>query len=97
MIGTFRSVCSECTTAEGLAALYAYESQIPAVSESKIKGLVEERLPEQDLVFKHEGSKDYAENNIANSYIKWVDYFQYDLAKNPEAEAEVDFMLNTYC
>jgi pyrroloquinoline-quinone synthase len=41
LIGTFRSVCSEGTTSEGLAALYAYESQIPAVSESKIKGLVE--------------------------------------------------------
>jgi len=41
LIGTFRSVCSEGTTAEGLAALYAYESQIPAVSESKIKGLIE--------------------------------------------------------
>jgi len=41
LIGTFRSVCSEGTTAEGLAALYAYESQIPAVSESKVKGLVE--------------------------------------------------------
>jgi pyrroloquinoline-quinone synthase len=41
LIGAFRSVCSEGTTAEGLAALYAYESQIPAVSESKIKGLVE--------------------------------------------------------
>ena len=31
LIGTFRSVCSEGTTAEGLAALYAYESQAPAV------------------------------------------------------------------
>src|SRR4029077_737325 len=41
LIGAFRSVCSEGTTAEGLAALYAYESQIPAVCESKIKGLVE--------------------------------------------------------
>jgi pyrroloquinoline-quinone synthase len=41
LINTFRSVCTEGTTAEGLAALYAYESQIPAVSESKIKGLVE--------------------------------------------------------
>ncbi|MFA4942020.1 MAG: hypothetical protein WC564_00050 [Patescibacteria group bacterium] len=59
--------------------------------------LVEEKLPEQDLVFKHEGSKDYAENNVSLSYIKWVDYFQYNLAKNPEAEAEVDFMLDTYC
>jgi pyrroloquinoline-quinone synthase len=41
LINSFRSVCSEGATAEGLAALYAYESQIPAVSESKIKGLVE--------------------------------------------------------
>src|SRR5258708_9681340 len=41
LIGTFRSVCSEGTTAEGLAALYPYEIQIPAVCESKIKGLVE--------------------------------------------------------
>lgn len=40
LIDTFRALCSQGTT-EGLAALYAYESQIPAVSESKIKGLVE--------------------------------------------------------
>lgn len=39
LIDTFRSVCGNGTTAEGLAALYAYESQIPAVSESKIDGL----------------------------------------------------------
>jgi pyrroloquinoline-quinone synthase len=40
LIGTFRSICSRGDLAEGLAALYAYESQIPAVSESKIDGLV---------------------------------------------------------
>lgn len=39
LIDTFRSVCSNGETAEGLAALYAYESQIPSVSESKIDGL----------------------------------------------------------
>lgn len=39
LIATFRDVCSRGDTAEGLAALYAYESQIPAVSESKIDGL----------------------------------------------------------
>src|SRR5437867_5643199 len=39
LIDTFRSVCGNGSTAEGLAALYAYESQIPAVSESKIDGL----------------------------------------------------------
>ncbi|MDQ6654922.1 MAG: CADD family putative folate metabolism protein, partial [Verrucomicrobiota bacterium] len=39
LIDTFRSVCGNGQTAEGLAALYAYESQIPAVSETKIDGL----------------------------------------------------------
>jgi pyrroloquinoline-quinone synthase len=39
LIGTFRSVCREGSTAEGLAALYAYESQIPGICESKIDGL----------------------------------------------------------
>jgi pyrroloquinoline-quinone synthase len=39
LIRTFRSVCKDGSTAEGLAALYAYESQIPAVAESKIEGL----------------------------------------------------------
>ena len=39
LIDTFRSVCHDGSTAEGLAALYAYESQIPAICESKIDGL----------------------------------------------------------
>jgi pyrroloquinoline-quinone synthase len=39
LIDTFRSVCRDGSTAESLAALYAYESQIPAICESKIDGL----------------------------------------------------------
>jgi pyrroloquinoline-quinone synthase len=39
LIDSFRSVCRDGVTAEGLAALYAYESQIPAICESKIDGL----------------------------------------------------------
>jgi pyrroloquinoline-quinone synthase len=39
LIETFRSVCGAESTAEGLAALYAYESQIPAICGSKIDGL----------------------------------------------------------
>ncbi len=39
LIDTFRSVCGDGSTAEGLAALYAYESQIPEICESKIDGL----------------------------------------------------------
>jgi pyrroloquinoline-quinone synthase len=39
LIDAFRSVCRDGSTAEALAALYAYESQIPAICESKIDGL----------------------------------------------------------
>jgi pyrroloquinoline-quinone synthase len=39
LINAFRSVCGKRSTAEGLGALYAYESQIPAICESKIDGL----------------------------------------------------------
>jgi pyrroloquinoline-quinone synthase len=39
LINTFRSVCADKSITEGLAALYAYESQIPAICESKIDGL----------------------------------------------------------
>jgi pyrroloquinoline-quinone synthase len=39
LIETFRTVCRDGTTAEGLAALYSYESQIPQICESKIEGL----------------------------------------------------------
>jgi pyrroloquinoline-quinone synthase len=39
LIDNFRSVCRDRSPECGLAALYAYESQIPAVAESKIDGL----------------------------------------------------------
>jgi len=41
LIAGFRDCCGERGTGVGLAALYAYESQIPAVSEKKIEGLKE--------------------------------------------------------
>ena len=41
LIASFRECCGERGTGVGLAALYAYESQIPAVSEKKIEGLKE--------------------------------------------------------
>lgn len=39
LIRTFRRICREGSVAQGIAALYAYESQIPKVAESKIGGL----------------------------------------------------------
>lgn len=39
LIKTFRNICSQHSVAEGIAALYAYESQIPEICISKIAGL----------------------------------------------------------
>ena len=39
LVDTFRRLCRDGSTAEGLAALYSYESQIPEVAASKIDGL----------------------------------------------------------
>lgn len=39
LVHGFRSACGNHGTAAGVAALYAYESQIPSVSETKIEGL----------------------------------------------------------
>lgn len=39
LVETFRFICPKRSTAEGLASLYAYESQIPEVSQTKIAGL----------------------------------------------------------
>ncbi|HVX67779.1 MAG TPA: CADD family putative folate metabolism protein [Bryobacteraceae bacterium] len=39
LVDAFRAICGGRSTAEGLAALYTYESQIPAVAASKIDGL----------------------------------------------------------
>lgn len=39
LINEFRRICLQGTVAEGVAALYAYESQIPTICISKIDGL----------------------------------------------------------
>jgi pyrroloquinoline-quinone synthase len=39
LIDGFRAACSNGSVAEGLATLYAYESQAPKVAETKIRGL----------------------------------------------------------
>ena len=39
-VNHFKTIISEGQIVEGIAALYAYESQIPKVSDEKIKGLV---------------------------------------------------------
>lgn len=39
LIETYRDITAQRSTPEGLAALYAYERQVPAIAEQKIEGL----------------------------------------------------------
>ena len=39
MLETYRTLCRHCTFQEGLAAVYAYEVQVPAVMVEKVRGL----------------------------------------------------------
>src|SRR3981081_2372068 len=39
VVQTFRKICSDCPADEAVAALYAYESQVPEIATTKISGL----------------------------------------------------------
>jgi pyrroloquinoline-quinone synthase len=39
VVGTFREICGDRPVAEAVAALYAYESQVPEIAATKIDGL----------------------------------------------------------
>ncbi len=41
LVGTYRSAAEGPSVAAGVAAIYAYESQVPAIAEAKIRGLKE--------------------------------------------------------
>jgi pyrroloquinoline-quinone synthase len=53
LIGTMKSLARDGALHEGLAALYAYESQIPAVAKAKIEGLAKNYgiSAERDIAF----------------------------------------------
>ena len=53
LIATMRSLARDGALHEGLAALYAYESQIPAVAKAKIEGLAKNYAisAERDIAF----------------------------------------------
>jgi pyrroloquinoline-quinone synthase len=76
LIETFKSICSEYGTATGIAALYAYESQIPQIAETKIRGLKEHYGLESDLATNYfqihiEADKEHAsvEQQLLDSYL----------------------------
>ncbi|MGI0488634.1 CADD family putative folate metabolism protein [Pantanalinema rosaneae CENA516] len=85
LVDTFRQVCLNSSFYAGLAALYAYESQIPAIATTKIDGL--QRFygmnnPDEYRFFSVHQAADVAHSETELALIE-----QY--ADTPEKEAEV--------
>jgi pyrroloquinoline-quinone synthase len=53
LVETFRDLCRHGSLVEGVAALYAYESQIPEVSQSKVDGLRKHYGVEDEATLKY--------------------------------------------
>ncbi len=77
VVHTFMDICKNDTTAEGIAALYAYESQIPPICLSKIAGLKEHYSMQNPEDWKYftihiEADKEHAaiERDLLSHYVK---------------------------
>ena len=80
LIAEFRRVASEGSTAEALAAFYAYESQIPRVAREKAKGLAE-RYGADETTCGYFTLHQYAD--IEHSDV-WRDLLEQEVAGDPD-------------
>lgn len=55
--------------------------------------MIERRLPEETLLYKYNGE---LENNSPDNFLRWMNYWRYDLSKNPEPEKKIDDIINRY-
>jgi pyrroloquinoline-quinone synthase len=85
LVNTFRSVCLNSSFYAGLAALYAYESQIPAIATTKIDGL--QRFYGMNNSDEYRFFSVHQAADVAHSETELALIEQY--ADTPEKEAEV--------
>ncbi|HYI08111.1 MAG TPA: CADD family putative folate metabolism protein [Thermoanaerobaculia bacterium] len=86
LISTMKSLARDGALHEGLAALYAYESQIPAVAKAKIEGLAKNYgiTAERDIAFfSVHMDADVAHSQTSREILR-------DLCDTPEKAAQAD-------
>src|SRR5688572_13976002 len=86
LIATMKSLARDGALHEGLAALYAYESQIPAVAKAKIEGLAKNYgiIAERDIAFfSVHMDADVAHSQTSREILR-------DLCDTPEKAAQAD-------
>ena len=68
----------------------------------EVVSLVESELPAECLVFQKDGEVEYNNSDINDTvgqpknYLRWLNYWQYDLSNNPQLEKRIDEMLASY-
>ncbi|MFA5360190.1 MAG: hypothetical protein WC349_04520 [Patescibacteria group bacterium] len=58
--------------------------------------IVQNQLPDDTLVYKWDGEQEYLDGKESKNFLRWMNYWQYDLSALPELENEIDKMLCTY-
>jgi len=64
--------------------------------------LIESEIPSNCLVYKRDGETEYNNSDINDTvgqpknYLRWLNYWQYDLSNNPHAEDRINEILETY-
>ena len=63
--------------------------------------LIESEIPSECLVYKRDGETEYNNSDINDTvgqpknYLRWLNYWQYDLSNNPHAENRINEILET--
>lgn len=69
---------------------------------AEVVSLVESKLSNDFLVFKYDGESEYNQMDIKETigkpknFLRWLNYSQYDLSKNPDLEIEIDRLINDF-
>lgn len=65
----------------------------------EVVSLVESKLPPQTLVYKWDGETEYNQSDIRDTvgqpknFMRWFNYYQYDLSDNPELDKDISRIL----
>jgi len=55
--------------------------------------IIQKQLPEKTLIYKRDGQQEYYDGKAKESFLGWINYFQYDLSAFPKIEKDVEEIL----
>lgn len=62
----------------------------------EVINLVKDLLPDETFLFKYDGEKDYIEGRCENSFLKWINSSQYNIAKFPVLDSMINDIIFDY-